>query len=47
MKMKSFLNASLKMEAVKKSKAVPLHAMEALRGRGGISLIHDLRIRWG
>jgi hypothetical protein len=29
-------------------KAVPLHAMEALWGRGGIALlIHDLGTRWG
>jgi hypothetical protein len=32
----------------KRSKAVPLHAMEALGGRGGIApLIHDLSIRKG
>jgi hypothetical protein len=33
----------------KKGKAVPLHAMEALVGRGGIELllIHDLGTRWG
>jgi hypothetical protein len=32
-----------------KSKAVPLHAMEALGGRGEIELllIHDLGTRWG
>jgi hypothetical protein len=31
-----------------KSKAVPLHAMEALWGRGGIAPTHhDLGTRWG
>jgi hypothetical protein len=34
---------------VEKSKAVPLHAMEALGGRGSIYLLltHDLGTRWG
>jgi hypothetical protein len=31
----------------KQSKAVPLYAMEALRGRGVIAPIHDLGTRWG
>jgi hypothetical protein len=31
-----------------KGKAVPLHAMEALGGRGGIAPTHfDLGIKWG
>jgi hypothetical protein len=34
--------------AIKKVKQSPLHAMEALGGRGGIALlIHDLGTRWG
>jgi hypothetical protein len=35
------INNLVPTKVVKQSKAVPLHAMEALGGRGGIALTHS------